>query len=95
MGEQVKDSIEGRKSDFAAYVDPQKKDADVVIEVLPTWATSDEIQTDTGSKPLRVRLIQKKGNKLFDPAYLFDDSAKVEWRGGAATSPGLKFSSYS
>jgi len=93
--EQVKDSIEGRKSDFAAYVDPQKADADVVIEVLPTWATSDEIQTDTGSKPLRVRLIQKKGSKLFDPAYLFDDSAKVEWRGGAATSPGLKFSSYS
>ena len=32
--EQVKESIEGRKADFAAYVDPQKKDADIVIEVL-------------------------------------------------------------
>merc|ERR1719375_2170570 len=65
--EQVKESIEGRKADFAAYVDPQKKDADVVIEVLPTWAAGDgEIRTDTGGKPLRVRLIQKKGNKLFD-----------------------------
>ena len=62
--EQVKDSIEGRKADFAAYVDPQKKDADVVIEVLPTWEPSDEIGLDNSDKPLRVRLIQKAGNKL-------------------------------
>merc|ERR1712072_1039970 len=49
----VKESIEGRKADFAAYVDPQKKDADVVIEVLPTWEPSDEIGLDNGDKPLR------------------------------------------
>merc|ERR1719261_1516917 len=66
--DEVKKSIEGRKADFAAYVDPQKKDADVVIEVLPTWEPSDEIGLDNGDKPLRVRLIQKNGNKLFDPA---------------------------
>merc|ERR1712078_265385 len=97
--EQVKESIEGRKADFAAYVDPQKKDADVVIEVLPTWEPSDEINTDAGDRPLRVRLIQKNGNKLFDPAFLFDKGAKVDWvPDGAkmtAAAPGLSFASYS
>merc|ERR1712072_1484230 len=75
----VKESIEGRKADFAAYVDPQKKDADVVIEVLPTWEPSDEIGLDNGDKPLRVRLIQKAGNKLFDPAYILDKGSEVAW----------------
>merc|ERR1719454_1454245 len=95
--EQVKESIEGRKSDFAAYVDPQKKDADVVIEVLPTWEPSDEIGLDNGDKPLRVRLIQKAGSKLFDPAYILDKGSQVDWvpDGGKlkAASPGLKFTS--
>merc|ERR1712078_49903 len=76
--ERVKDSIEGRKADFAAYVDPQKKDADVVIEVLPTWEPSDEINMDL-ERPLRVRLIQKNGNKLFDPAFLYDKGSKITW----------------
>jgi phosphoribulokinase len=95
--EQVKESIEGRKADFAAYVDPQKKDADVVIEVLPTWEPSDEINVDAGEKPLRVRLIQKAGSKLFDPAYILDKGSEVAWvpDGGKlkAASPGLKFTS--
>jgi phosphoribulokinase len=97
--DEVKASIEGRKSDFAAYVDPQKKDADVVIEVLPTWEPSDEIDLDVGDKPLRVRLIQKDGNKLFDPAFLFDKGGKIEWVPDgskmSAEAPGLKFCSYS
>ena len=84
-----------RKADFAAYVDPQKKDADVVIEVLPTWEPSDEIGLDNGDKPLRVRLIQKAGSKLFDPAYILDKGSQVDWvpDGGKlkAASPGLKF----
>jgi phosphoribulokinase len=54
---------------------------------------------DAGGKPLRVRLIQKNGNKLFDPAFIFDKGASIEWvpDGGmmSATSPGLKFCSYS
>lgn len=29
----IKKSIEARKPDFDAYIDPQKKDADVVIQV--------------------------------------------------------------
>merc|ERR1719155_71758 len=77
--EQVKESIEGRKADFAAYVDPQKKDADVVIEVLPTWEPSDEIGLDNGDKPLRVRMIQKNGSKLFNPAYILDKGSQVDW----------------
>merc|ERR1712100_648300 len=85
------------KADFAAYVDPQKKDADVVIEVLPTWEPSDEIGLDNGDKPLRVRLIQKADNKLFDPAYILDKGSEVAWvpDGGKlkAASPGLKFTS--
>merc|ERR1711959_514703 len=96
--EQVKESIEGRKADFAAYVDPQKKDADVVIEVLPTWEPSDEINVDSSEKPLRVRLIRKNGNKLFDPAFLFDAGAKVDWVPDGskmtAAAPGLSFASY-
>jgi len=98
MGDEVKASIEGRKADFAAYVDPQKKDADVVIEVLPTWEPSDEINMDL-ERPLRVRLIQKDGNKLFDPAFLFDKGSKISWEPDAgkmsAAAPGLKFESYS
>ncbi len=31
----IKKSIEARKPDFDAYIDPQKKDADVIIQVLP------------------------------------------------------------
>jgi phosphoribulokinase len=97
--EQVKESIEGRKADFAAYVDPQKKDADIVIEVLPTWEPSDEINLDAGDKPLRVRMIQKNGSKLFNPAFIFDKGASVEWvpdgKKLTAASPGLKFASYS
>merc|ERR1719454_799457 len=98
--EQVKDSIEGRKSDFAAYVDPQKKDADVVIEVLPTWeAEGEALFADNSGKPLRVRLIQKEGSKVFDPAYLFDKGSEISWVPSGdkltAASPGLKFASYS
>merc|ERR1719271_2236721 len=95
--DEVKASIEGRKADFSAYVDPQKKDADVVIEVLPTWEPSDEINMDL-ERPLRVRLVQKDGNKLFDPAFLFDKGAKITWVPDgskmSAASPGLSFSSY-
>merc|ERR1711904_575077 len=64
------------------------------------WETKEgEIRTDTGDKPIRVRLIQKEGNKLFDPAFLFDKGATVEWVPDGnkltAASPGLKFCSYS
>merc|ERR1719261_19557 len=61
--------------------------------------TLDEVNLDAGDKPLRVRLIQKNGNKLFDPAFLFDAGAQVNWVPDgskmSAAAPGLKFASYS
>merc|ERR1712039_327764 len=50
--EQVKEDIEKRLPDFAEYVDPQKKDADVVLRYEPS---------DQGLPYLKVKLIQKKG----------------------------------
>merc|ERR1711948_109965 len=50
--EQVKADIEKRLPDFAEYVDPQKKDADVVLRYEPS---------DQGLPYLKVKLIQKKG----------------------------------
>merc|ERR1712087_572174 len=49
--EQVKEDIEKRLPDFAEYVDPQKKDADVVLRYEPS---------DQGLPYLKVKLIQKK-----------------------------------
>merc|ERR1711933_29892 len=50
--EQVKEDIEKRLPDFAEYVDPQKKDADVVLRYEPS---------DQGLPYPKVKLIQKKG----------------------------------
>merc|ERR1712118_226630 len=89
--ESIKASIESRKPDFDAYIDPQKKDADVIIEVLSTQLLPGE----TEGNVLRVRLIQQEGNKLFDPAYLFDEGSTVSWipcgRKLTCSLPGIKF----
>merc|ERR1712094_156076 len=53
--EEVQAAIDGRKPDFAAYVEPQKAKADIVVQVL----LSDLIDDPTG-KFLKVKLIQKK-----------------------------------
>jgi len=50
--EQVQEDIQKRLPDFAAYVDPQKKDADVILRYEPS---------DQGLPYLKVKLIQKKG----------------------------------
>jgi phosphoribulokinase len=49
--EQVQADIQKRLPDFAAYVDPQKKDADVILRYEPS---------DQGLPYLKVKLIQKK-----------------------------------
>jgi len=88
--ESIKASIEARKPDFDAYIDPQKKKADVIIEVLPTQLVPDEKE----GKILRVRLIQKEGKELFNPAYLFDEGSTVSWvpcgRKLTCSFPGIK-----
>ncbi|GMH35943.1 hypothetical protein BSKO_03811 [Bryopsis sp. KO-2023] len=89
--ESIKASIEARKPDFQAYIDPQKQMADVVIEVLPTQLIPD----DEEKKVLRVRLIQKEGKELFDPTYLFDEGSTISWipcgRKLTCSFPGIKF----
>jgi uridine kinase len=86
----IKKSIESRKPDFDAYIDPQKKHADMIIQVLPT-----QLVPDDEGKILRVRLIQKEGKKLFDPVYLFDEGSTISWipcgRKLTCSFPGIKF----
>ncbi|XP_047165540.1 phosphoribulokinase, chloroplastic [Vigna umbellata] len=90
--ESIKASIEARKPDFEAYIDPQKQYADAVIEVLPTQLIPD----DNEGKILRVRLIQKEGVNFFSPVYLFDEGSTISWipcgRKLTCSYPGIKFS---
>ncbi|KAG2574403.1 hypothetical protein PVAP13_7KG319200 [Panicum virgatum] len=89
--ESIKASIEARKPDFDAYIDPQKQYADAVIEVLPTQL----IPGDDDGKVPRVRLIMKEGVKHFAPVYLFDEGSTVSWipcgRKLSCSYPGIKF----
>ena len=73
--EDVLASIEARKPDFTAYIEPQREFADIVIQVLPT-----QLIDDKESKYLRVRLIQKEGVEHFEPVYLFDEGSTIDWR---------------
>jgi len=90
--ESILASIEARKPDFNAYIDPQKKDADLIIEVLPTQLAKDD------KKTLRVRCIQKEGVENFAPCYLFDEGSKIEWTPApgklASPAPGIKLAYY-
>ncbi|MGF1603712.1 MAG: phosphoribulokinase [Thermosynechococcaceae cyanobacterium] len=73
--EDILASINARRPDFDAYIDPQKQHADVVIQILPTKLLKEE-------KPgqiLRVRLIQKEEVKGFEPVYLFDEGSTINW----------------
>jgi phosphoribulokinase len=73
--EDVLASINSRKPDFTAYIEPQKQHADVVIQVLPT-----QLLEDKESNLLRVRLIQKEEIENFEPVYLFDEGSTIDWR---------------
>lgn len=70
-------SINARRPDFEAYIDPQKQHADVVIQILPTQLIPEE--QDKERKVLRVRLLQKDGVEGFDPVYLFDEGSTIDW----------------
>jgi phosphoribulokinase len=86
--ESIMASIEARKPDFDAYIEPQKKYADYVIEVLPTDLDKED------KKTLKVRAIQKKGVADFTPSYLFDEGSEIEWTPSAdklsSPAPGIK-----
>jgi len=86
--ESILASIEARKPDFDAYIEPQKKYADYVIEVLPTDLDPED------KKTLKVRAIQKKGVADFNPTYLFDEGSEISWTPSAdklsSPAPGIK-----
>jgi phosphoribulokinase len=86
--ESIMASIEARKPDFDAFIEPQKKYSDYVIEVLPTDLDKED------KKTLKVRAIQKKGVPDFSPAYLFDEGSEIEWTPSAdklsSPPPGIK-----
>jgi len=91
--EEVQAAIDARKPDFAAYVEPQKAKADIIVQVL----LSDLIDDPTG-KFLKVKLIQKKSVTACDPAYFFDQGASIEWTPNpeklTTSAPGVKIASY-
>jgi len=86
--ESIMASIEARKPDFDAYIEPQKEFADYVIEVLPTDLDPED------KKTLKVRAIQKKGVADFNPTFLFDEGSEVSWTPSAdklsSPAPGIK-----
>lgn len=89
--ENILASIESRKPDFSQFVDPQKRDCDVVMEILPTRLIPD----DTERKVLRVRLLQDENNESFNPIYLYDEGSTIDWvpcgRKLSCSYPGIKF----
>lgn len=89
--ENILASIESRKPDFQKFVDPQKQDCDVVMEILPTQLIPD----DEERKVLRVRLLQDENRPFFDPIYLYDEGSSIEWvpcgRKLTCSYPGIKF----
>jgi len=88
--ESIKAAIESRKPDFDAFVAPQRAEADIVIEVLPT-----QLVDDPDGKFLRVRYIQKAGLDLITAPFLFDEDSTIQWTpcGKKLTCnyPGIKF----
>ena len=89
--ESIMASIEARKPDFDAYIEPQKEFADYVIECLPTDLDPEDKST------LKVRAIQKKGVPDFNPTYLFDEGSDITWTPSAdklsSPAPGMKLKS--
>lgn len=73
--EDILASINSRRPDFEAYIEPQKEHADVVLQVLPT-----QLIDDPECNYLRVRLIQREGVESLDPVYLFDEGSTINWR---------------
>ena len=73
--EDVLAAINSRRPDFTAYIEPQKKFADVVIQVLPTQL----LKEDKERKVLRVRMIQREGIEGLEPVYLFDEGSTIHW----------------
>jgi phosphoribulokinase len=88
--EEVEKSINDRKPDFDAFVAPQRAQADVVIQVLPT-----SLMDDKEGKILKVKFIQRDGKKNYDPVFMFEEGKPKEWTPEGdevhSQAPGVKF----
>jgi phosphoribulokinase len=75
--EDVIRQIESRRPDFSAYIDPQKKHADVVLQILP----SDLPVKPDGTKRIKARMVQMESIFNYEPPYLFDRAiSDVCWK---------------
>lgn len=85
-------SINARRPDFMAYIDPQKQYADVVLQILPTQLVKEEKVGNI----LRVRMLQRDGVPGFEPVYLFDEGSTISWvpcgRKLTCSYPGIRLS---
>ncbi|URR36726.1 phosphoribulokinase [Thermosynechococcus sp. HN-54] len=90
--EDVIASINARRPDFMAYIDPQKQYADVVLQILPTQLVKEEKVGNI----LRVRMLQREGIPGFEPVYLFDEGSTITWipcgRKLTCSYPGIRLS---
>jgi len=88
--ENILASIESRKPDFEKFVDPQKKKADIVLNILPTKLVPD----DDENKFLRVQMIQRDSAD-FEKVSIFDEGSTIDWvpcgKKLACSYPGIKF----
>jgi len=91
--EDVQAAIDARKPDFAAYVEPQKAKADIIIQVL----MSDLVDDPTG-KFLKVKYIQKKSVTSCESPFLFDKGSMISWTPNTdkliVSDPGVVMKSY-
>merc|ERR1719159_924960 len=90
--EEVQAAIDARKPDFAAYVEPQKAKADIVVQVLMSDLTDD----DSG-KFLKVKYIQKKSVTVCEAPFLFDKGSSISWTPNAeklSSEVGVKLANY-
>ena len=91
--EEVQAAIDGRKPDFAAFVEPQKEKADIIIQVLLS-----DIHDDKTGKFLKVKYIQKKSCTKCEAPFIFDEGAEVTWTPNGSklttTPPGVVLKSY-
>jgi phosphoribulokinase len=86
--ESIVASIEARKPDFDAYIDPQKEKADCVILVEPTELAEGD------KKTIKVSMIQCEDVKGYEPSYIWDQGSSIEWTPNGAklatSAPGIK-----
>jgi phosphoribulokinase len=91
--EEVQEAIDARKPDFTAFVEPQKAQADIIIQVLMS-----DITDDPSGKYLKVKYIQKKAVTVCESPFLFDKGSCISWTPNtdklSTTAPGVKFASY-